>query len=202
MTTAPPGWYPRPGPGWGLAVLGRAAGTGRETRAHSLPTRIGTTATLDPAEKWRARGLHRRMVALVLAAFVASQIAGIAFSAFSDMMPLRDSGEDTDWSTQPLEIVADSEKRACVLNVSAVTPGQHETHVIAVGTPAQVLIKDPTGEVVLQASDEADSKTEAAPSVQLREMGTYRVECHNKGRATTTAQLTVTSADKAADWSN
>ena len=54
----------------------------------------------------------------------------------------------------------------------------------------------------LLASDEADSKAEAAPSVRLREMGTYRVECHNKGRATTTAQLTVTSADEAAEWSN
>ena len=143
-----------------------------------------------------------RMVALVLAAFVASQIAGIAFGVFSYMMPLGDQGGDTDWSTQPLEIVADGEKRACVLNVSAVAPGRHETHVIAVGAPARVLIKDPTGEVLLQASDGADSKAEAAPLLRLREMGTYRVECHNKGRATTTAWLRVVSADEAADWSN
>ena len=142
------------------------------------------------------------MVALVLAALVASQIAGVAFGVFSYMMPLGDPDEDTDWSTQPLEIVADGEKRACVLNVSAVAPGRHETHVIAVGTPARVLIKDPAGEVLLQASDEDDSKAEAAPLVRLGEMGTYRVECHNKGRATTTAWLRVVSADEAADWSN
>jgi hypothetical protein len=142
------------------------------------------------------------MVALVLAALVASQIAGVAFGVFSYMLPLGDPDADTDWSTQPLEIVADGEKRACVLNVSAVAPGRHETHVIAVGTRARVLIKDPAGEMLLQAFDEDDSKAEAAPSVRLREMGTYRVECHNKGRATTTAWLRVVSADEAADWSN
>ena len=207
MTAAPPGWYPDPASGGGWRYWDGQSWTDQSEQAGKPAPTAPPPGWEQPASSTPRKGGARvafiaRMVALVLAAFVASQIAGIAFGAFSYMMPLGDPGEDTDWSTQPLEIVADAEKRACVLNVSAVAPGRHETLVIAVGTPARVLIKDPAGEVVLQASDEADSKAEAAPSVRLREMGTYRVECHNNGRATTTAQLTVTSADEAAEWSN
>jgi hypothetical protein len=126
-------------------------------------------------------------------------IAGVAFVVFSYMLPLGDTGEETDWSTQPLEIVADGEEQVCVLNVGAVAPGRHEVYVIAVETSARVLIKDPAGVVVLRASAEADSDGGGAvPSVRLQEMGTYRVECHNEGSATTTAQLRVVSADEAA----
>jgi hypothetical protein len=140
------------------------------------------------------------MVALILAGLVAAQVAAFAFGVFFYFLPPGDTGEETDWSTQPLEIVADGEEPACVLNVEAVAPGRHEVYVIAVETSARVLIKDPAGVVVLRASDVADSGgAGTVPSVRLQEMGTYRVECHNEGSATTTAQLRVTSADEAAE---
>lgn len=205
--TAPPGWYPDPvsGGGWrywdGQMWTDQWAKAGKSAPA-APPTGWGQSPPAT-SPKGSGRGAFiARMVTLVLAALAASQFASIAFAAFSYMLPLGDTGEETDLSTQPLEIVADGEKPACVLNVSVVAPGRHETDVIAVETPARVLIKDPAGNVVLRTSDEADSKAGVVPSVRLRELGTYRVECHNKGRATTTAQLRVASADEVPERSN
>ena len=134
MTTAPPGWYPDPvsGGGWrywdGQVWTDQWAQAGKPAPT-APPTAWGQSPPLAPS-KGRGRGAFiARMVGLLLAALAASQIAAIAFAAFSYMLPLGDTGEETDWSTQPLEIVADGEKPACVLNVSAVAPGRHETDV-------------------------------------------------------------------------
>ena len=137
-----------------------------------------------------------RAVLLLVAALGAATVASLAFTIFGYMVGEDDFGDDVDWSTQPLEVVAVGTE-ACVLNVDAVAPGRHDVAAFAEGARAQVVIKDPSGEVIFRTVAETAEEPVRQPFVRLRELGAYRVECRSGG-AVSSATLQVTTADELA----
>lgn len=130
-------------------------------------------------------------VGIALAGLAAAAFAGLAFAAFS-YFAVPESSEPGDWSTQPLEVIADD--GVCLLNVESVAPGKHEVYVIAVSAPAEVLVRDDTGRVVLRHSAQPDTKTGMAPAVELR-LGVYEVECRSAGSSSSVSLRVVDAAE-------
>jgi hypothetical protein len=125
--------------------------------------------------------------ALLAAGVLAAMVATVALAGFLYFL---EPEEETDLSTQPIEVIVTEADRTCAFNVDAVAPGRHDVVVIPNDADSLVVIRDPSGKVVLRQAEEADGSSESH-TVQLR-LGTYDVECRTDS-ATMTAQLPVLS---------
>lgn len=100
-----------------------------------------------------------------------------------------------DWASHPLEVVAEGSQDACMLNVDALAPGDHDVLVVAVDARSRVRIVDPSGAEVFRAAGEPAAASPVDGSVSL-EVGTYRVVCDIEDGATATVPLRVRPADE------
>jgi hypothetical protein len=132
------------------------------------------------------------VVGCVLGGLAAAMTASIAFGAFTYFLPMQ--AEEVDWSTQPLEVVVGGPAGACVLSLDAVAPGVHEVVVIAQGSTARVVIRDPSGRVVFRDEEAADGSAGSdLPGVRMG-IGSHRVTCSSDEGTRGTAQLRVVPA--------
>ena len=128
----------------------------------------------------------------VVAALAAAVVASVAFEGFAYFLT---PAEPVDYSTEPLEVVVNDARQTCSLNVEETAPGEHEVHVIAVGAPARVVVRDSQGSAVFRAAGTPDGSAEsqAAPTLRL-DLGLYRVECRSDAGLSETRDLLVINA--------
>ena len=112
-----------------------------------------------------------------------------------------------DWGRHPLEIVAEGSQGACMLNVDALAPGNHDVLVVAADSPSRVRIEDPSGNEIFRADKKPVADTASRPaatepptaepvrSISL-DTGIYRVVCEIENGPTATVPLRVRPADE------
>ena len=127
------------------------------------------------------------VVVLLVAGFGAANVAMLAMAGFLYFL---EPEEEPDPSTQGIEVIVTEADRTCTLNVDAVAPGRHDVVVIPNDADSEVVIRDPSGKVVLRQVEEADGSVDSSV-VRLR-LGTYDVECRTDS-ATMTTELPVLS---------
>ena len=117
------------------------------------------------------------LAVLLIGGLGAAMVASLALAAFTYVIgSMVGADEEVDPSTQPLEIVVDAAEKACFLNVEAVAPGRHEVVVVANDAASAVVIRDPSGKVVLRQAESGQDDVAEARLLRLR-LGTYEVEC-------------------------
>ena len=127
------------------------------------------------------------VLVLLVAGVGAANVAGLAMAGFLYFL---EPEEEIDPSTQPIEVIVTEADRSCALSTDAVAPGRHDIVVIPNDADSEVVIRDPSGKVVLRQAEQADGTVESR-TVQLR-LGTYAVECRTDA-ATMTTDLPVLS---------
>lgn len=155
----------------------------------------------QPSSPWWVRLEVTAGVALTL--LVTGVLGAVMFGAFSSMLA---PSEEVDWEHETLEVVAEGNQDACMLNVDAVAPGEHKVRVIAVDSPSQVRIEDESGTEVFRAHDVPGKSSEDEPGegagptdsavtawVELG-VGTYQVVCDIADGGTASVPLRVRPA--------
>ena len=187
MQTAEPGWYPDPTASGGSRYWDGARWTKLRSEAPPPGSRVPPSVPPGP---WWTRLLMAAVA--VVAALAAAVVASVAFEGFAYFLT---PAEPVDYSTEPLEVVVNDARQTCSLNVEETAPGEHEVHVIAVGAPARVVVRDSQGSAVFRAAGTPDGSAEsqAAPTLRL-DLGLYRVECRSDAGLSETRDLLVIDA--------
>ncbi len=177
----------------------------------NLPESIEEMAVVGPSSLWTTRVVV--LGGVVVTGVVAGALGVVLYGAFSSLLA---PSEPVDWARQPLEVVAEGDQAACMLNVDAVAPGRHAISVVAVDAPSVVRIEDPSGSAVFTAAREPAPESPRphvagprepvpslvpslgrsdGPSVRLA-VGTYRVVCDIADGLTASVPLRVRPASE------
>lgn len=100
-----------------------------------------------PASSW-----WPRLTALAGLVVTAAVIGALGVVLVRGFVSWRGPADAQDWASRPLEVVAEGSQQACMLNVDALAPGDHDVLVVAVDSPSQVSIEDPSGAEIFRAA--------------------------------------------------